>query len=122
MQTFFGFCQQFGIEEKDRVAAFGLAAVHRGVGHLEQLVSAVMMFRKHRDTGGASDIEFVVLDHERSRQVTADFVRDRTRLLRAMLGVHRKIAQYDHELVAADTRHHVLFAQRAFDAGANVYQ
>ena len=99
---------QVGIEELIGVAAELLGAVHRHVGVLEQTFRIVAVVGINRDADRRRHVDLVLLDLERLRDRFLQLLRDAIEHGRIV-----EILDDDHELVAAEARQQVGFAQGA---------
>ena len=90
---------------------------HREIGVAHQPVSGAAIGRKHADAHRRPQLVRLRMDHERVAH-----------RLQQLFGDARGVAgridgrQQDHELVAAETRHHVLVAHAVADAAAGLLQ
>jgi hypothetical protein len=108
---------QVGVEELVGVATEVLAAVHRDVRVLEQLLGIVRVVGIHGDADGRRDEDVVRLDLERLRDRVEELLRDAAE--------HRGVVEVlddDHELVAAEARQEIGLAQRARQRGGDFLQ
>ena len=87
-----------------------LRRVHRDVRVAEQQIGTLGVCRIQRDPHAAGDVEIELLDADRATEPFDDVFRDDRR--RVVVG---KVGQQDAELVAAEPRHEVPFAERLCD-------
>ena len=93
------------------VLAGGLGAVHGDVGILQQRLRIQTVVRIGGDADADAQLVFVAVDFERCRRFRQQALGDFTQLVRIVV-----ILDQRQELIAADTRDRVLFAQRLLHA------
>src|ERR1700722_8867569 len=114
-----GFGFELDVEHVEAIAPRALGFVKREIGVSQQFVAGLAVFRRQRGAYAASEDNVLSLDLIRR----LDGV-DQTNRKRLHAAPHRAFVGKDNqrELVAAETRHHVDFANCALDAIGNLPQ
>ena len=99
--------REVGVEELEGVAPELLRPVHRDVRVLQQLLRIVGIVRIDADADRRGHVDVVLLDPERLRDGVQQLLRD----VSEHIGIVEVLDDH-HELVAAQAREQVGFAQR----------